>query len=69
MGGAPLTRRIPRRDWIVAYDGTHPEMPYGFACLRCGKKEKVPDHMRLEVWLVWAKVFERSHKGCKEKPA
>lgn len=53
-------------DWIVAGDGSDPEYPQGFACLRCGTKQPVPTPIPLKVYLVWLQLFMRQHRGCKE---
>lgn len=52
--------------WIVACDGSNPEYPQGFACLRCGEKQPVPTPIPLEVYVFWGKYFARIHRQCKE---
>jgi len=56
-----------RHDWIIACDGTDPKFPYGFACLRCRKREELPPgRMRLTDYLEKLRRFEERHKDCKE---
>lgn len=41
----------------------------GFRCLNCGTEESVQFPVRLEVYAVHGKCFERSHKLCKPSEA
>lgn len=53
-----------RVTWVFACDGSNPEHPQGFYCQRCGAHEDVPMPIALDVWLFWAKNFEKRHGGC-----
>jgi len=54
------------RDWILACIGSNPEYPFGFACTRCGKKEKLPIKLPLNAYIAWGKSFSNRHRGCVE---
>lgn len=50
--------------WVVIGDGTNPDYPWGFACKRCGARERFPRSIPLSVFLEWSRHFTRMHKGC-----
>ena len=37
----------------------------GFVCERCGGEETVAFPIPMDLWLRWARMFLRQHKGCK----
>jgi hypothetical protein len=51
-------------DWILACDGSNPVYPFGFACERCGQKEKLPGSLPLDAYLAWGKSFTAKHQRC-----
>ena len=51
-------------DWIIASDGSNPEYPFGFCCLRCGQKQEIPRPIPVEVYIFWGKYFGRIHRRC-----
>jgi hypothetical protein len=53
-----------RWEWIKAYDGTNPELPFGFGCDRCGQKEHIPSSFPIGAYMALAKSFMARHKGC-----
>jgi transcription elongation factor Elf1 len=64
-----LRRLVPpkiRGAWIIACDGSNPQYPYGFACLRCNEKKSLPGTvpMAFSVYLKAAKEFQRKHAKC-----
>lgn len=42
----------------------HDSLQGVFRCDHCGATEPVPMPLRLEVYVLWAKFFERQHKRC-----
>lgn len=53
-------------NWILACDGSNPNFPFGFACLRCGAQERLPNNIPIDVWMAWGKNFTECHKNCTE---
>jgi hypothetical protein len=60
---------MQKTPWIICGDGSNPDFPFGFACLHCGAKEKIPTPIPFEAFLSWSKSFLRRHTGCKKKEA
>jgi len=57
-----------RADWVLASDGTNPEYPFGFSCLRCGAIEKISSpsgEMLVNEYLRRSRAFLKQHKKCK----
>lgn len=52
--------------WIIVSDGTDPRYPWGFACLRCGTKERLLAPMTLTNFLWAARKFRDKHLECLE---
>jgi len=56
----------PFTAWILACDGSNPKYPFGFACTRCGYKEKLPSSLPIAAYLAWGKSFGQRHSDCKK---
>lgn len=54
------------RNWIMAFDGTNPQEPFGFGCMRCGKRELVSRPIPLSEFLKHARAFQKEHSQCRE---
>lgn len=55
---------VVSRDWILACDGSNPEYPFGFACIRCGVKERLPLELPLDAYRAWGESFAVHHQQC-----
>jgi hypothetical protein len=53
------------RSWIMAFDGSDPQEPFGFGCMRCGRRELVPRPIPVPDFLKRAKAFQKNHGRCK----
>jgi hypothetical protein len=51
-------------DWIVSWDGSHSEYPYGFQCLRCGALHGVHLPIPLDDYITMSKAFIALHAFC-----
>ena len=53
------------KPWILAADGSNPDFPFGFACLRCGAKKALDGQgLPMADYVKAAKVFRKEHAQC-----
>jgi hypothetical protein len=56
---------VSAKPWILATDGSNPEFPFGFACLRCGVKKALDGHgIPMAEYVKGAKAFRKEHIQC-----
>ena len=53
------------KPWILAADGSNPDFPFGFACLRCGVQKAMDGRgIPMAEYVKAAKVFLKEHTQC-----
>ena len=53
------------KPWIIAADGSNPDFPFGFACLRCGVQKAMDGRgIPMAEYVKAAKVFLKEHTQC-----
>ena len=57
---------IIMKPWILAADGSNPDFPFGFACLRCGAKKALDGSgIPMAEYVKAAKAFRKEHAQCR----
>ena len=57
-----------RSPHILACDGSNLNLPFGFACLGCGKRMGLHSPIEIRSYIYKARAFIRAHRACLERP-
>ena len=54
------------RPWVIAHDGSNPDYPFGFSCLRCGEKRLLAPSIELDKYFDECNLFRSEHVACEK---